>query len=226
MDPVDVITATIKGVRLCLVDHEGVTRKMAQVKWSGFDASLYITSYCPPGGRAYAGRTPLRAVPEWTYDFSGQLEAADVMPKMSLHERGWATAELEGRKTEPARCEPFYSGAGHLATIKTFNPATLPVVEKKSKGASDVHIVTGGVAWTSVRVPLFVFEDEARARRHKHFLTFIRPHLAGPIYVAFDVLGEYEPHNDGDGVIVLGGWGVDALGRAVGAMTCTATKSN
>jgi len=92
---------TLKGVRLCVVDRGGTTRKVARLDWSKTDTSLYISPYCPPGGMAYAGRfrIPYRD-PSFTFDFSGQAEALDSMPKMSLHETGLTKTELGGTEEQ------------------------------------------------------------------------------------------------------------------------------
>lgn len=55
MITVERVSAGLKGLRLLVVDQMGATRKLAQIKWSNSDASLYIRGYCPPGGKSYAG---------------------------------------------------------------------------------------------------------------------------------------------------------------------------
>ena len=222
------VPVPLRGVRLCLRDHQGVIRKVARLDWSDQDTSLYITSYCPPGGRTFAGRFKLSSgVPSTTWDFTGQLEAGETMPKMSLHESGQTKTELGGKKSRFVIGQPLFDAVGgHVATIKTFNAGTLPILEKKAKGgASDIIAEGDGAPYTSVRFPISVHITESGAFMCKFPITFRRPHLASPLYVGIDVVGEFEPHNDGDGVVVIGGWGPALLPSEVGDVAFTVTQS-
>jgi hypothetical protein len=198
------------GVRLCLRDHEGIVRKIARLDWSNRDASLYITAYCPPGGRSFAGRFDMPpGVDSFTFDPTGQLEAGDIMPKMSLHESGLTKTEVAGKKTKFVTGQPiFHAAGGHVATIKTNKPDTLPVLTKKAKsGQYDLKAEGGAEPWTSVRFPVSVHASPDDNLVHRFQIVFQRPHLPTPVYVGIDIFGEYEPQNDADGVSVIGGWG-------------------
>lgn len=203
---------TLRGVRLCVVDGSGTTRKVAQLKWSNADASLYVTPYCPPGGMAYAGRFTIpRGEPSYTFDFTGQAEAQDSMPKLSLHESGLTKTELSGQKSKFVEGQPLFSETGgHVATVKTFNPNSLPSITdlRTRKGVPNVVAVSDeSFTNTSTRFPLIVHTDRAKAMTHKFVITFRRPTIGEPLYVAFNAHGENEPHNDGEGVVAFGGWG-------------------
>jgi hypothetical protein len=82
---VEGLSTGLKGVRLLIVDRRGVTRKLAQLKWSNADASFYILGYCPPRGKSYAGLVRLpKDLSPYSFDMSGQLESIDQMTKMRL----------------------------------------------------------------------------------------------------------------------------------------------
>jgi hypothetical protein len=190
------------GVRLCLRDHEGIVRKVARIDWSNRDTSLYITAYCPPGGTSFAGRFDMPpGVQSFTFDFTGQLEAGDSMPKMSLHETGLTKTEVGGKKTKFVNGQPlFHAAGGHVATIKTFNAATLPVLTTKARSGAYDLIAEGGVErWTSARFPVSVHASPDDNLVHRFQIVFQRPHLPTPVYVGIDIIGEYEPQNDADG---------------------------
>ena len=48
--------------------------------------------------------------------------------------------------------------------------------------------------------------------------------MPAPLYVGIDAVGDWEPHNDGDGVIVFGGWGPEIRPSQVTEIAFTATK--
>jgi hypothetical protein len=217
-----------KGVRLCVQDDDGVIRKVARINWTNADASLYIESYCPPGGKAYAGRfTMPLGEPSFSWDFTGQLEAEDAMPKMSLHQSGRTKCELGGAKTKFVIGKPLFDLAGgHIATIQTFNPRTLPVMDNKAPRRTPNTLVAPSEAGcTSVRFPIAVSLTAPPESHFKFVVTFTRPILQTPLYVGVGVFGRHEPENDGDGVVVFGGWGPGIRPSEVTDMAFTATRS-
>jgi len=104
----------------------------------------------------------------------------------------------------------FTEAGGHIATVKTFKPDSLPSIEdlRTRKGVPNIVAMSdGSFTWTSVRFPLVVHTDRAKAMSHKFVITFRRPYIADALYVAFNAHGEYEPEIDGEGALVIGGWG-------------------
>jgi len=133
------------------------------------------------------------------------------MPKMSLHESGLTKTELSGQKSRFVEGQSLFSEAGgHIATVKTFKPESLPSIDdlRTRKSVPNVVAMTdGSFTRTSVRFPLIVHTDRTKAMTHKFVITFRRVSNANPLYVALNAHGEYEPENDGEGTLVIGGWG-------------------
>jgi hypothetical protein len=151
-----------EGVRLCVSCPDGSVRKVARLNWSKTDSSLYIKPYCPKGGRSYAGRVQVPPSDQSaTFSFEGQLEGGAVMPKMSLHQSGLTRTELNGRGTMFVESKPWpESSGGHVATIKTFDPYLLPLMDKSNRRTPDVIAVDAKEPWTSIRYLINVHTEE------------------------------------------------------------------
>ena len=82
------IISGLEGVRLCVQDNHGAYRKVARIDWNNRDASLYITSYCPNSGAAFAGRFNMpKDAHSFPIDVTNEKGVPGAMPKLSLHEK-------------------------------------------------------------------------------------------------------------------------------------------
>jgi hypothetical protein len=221
----------IGGVRLCLWDREGKVRKVARLNWNNHDTSLYITAYCPPGGRAFAGRleTPL-GEQSISWDETSHLQAGETMPKLSLHESGNTKTEVGGRKVKfVVGQELFHAQGGHIATITATNVEYLPELTKKAKGTEmDLIAENGPKPWTSVRFPIYIHSSPDENLAHQFRLAFQRPHLPSPVHVGIDPIGSFDDQHDpngGGGVLVCGGWGPAIRPSQVTEIAFIATKT-
>ena len=219
----------VTGVRLCIEDRNGVVRKAARIDWAKNDASLYITSYCPPGGKAFAGRTAfVPGCKQHNIEFGGQLEAVAKNPKMSLHQSGRTRTELAKRGTMFVEGQPlFHARGGHIATIKTFNPESLPQDVSKSVDKVPSTLVSPvNDGYSSVRFALRVHVKEEPEKKASVKIKFDRQILSTPLFVSILAVGENEPHPDGAGVVVFGGWGPGIQPHELSEMAFTATTAN
>jgi hypothetical protein len=228
MDQVEQLKAPLQGFRLCVQDHGGVDRRVAQINWSNANESLYIESYCPAGGLAYAGRKELPTdLSSFTFDVADEPAVLNGMPKMSLHADGNTKTELAGRRTKFVRGQPHFGAVGgHLATVQTNKAASLPILEDRAirLGVMNVIAELSDPHWTSVRFPISVHTQETLARNFRFVVMFSRREMPAPLYVCVDVFTRFEPENDAGGVIVIGGWGTQIRPSEVSAMAFTLTR--
>ena len=201
-----------KGARLCIRLADRIA-KVARLAWSDADASIYVIPYPGPAKTSFAGVYESR-LGSTTLPFEGQLEAVGGdTPKVSIHESGICHAQLGAERSGRARGPRLHHGTGHIATIQTFRPDLLPTLATppSSQGpVIDVVATPPSTPWTSLRFVLSVIDPASHPLNGPWAVLNLARAKGTDLHIRIASVSDYEPHNDGEGVVVLAGWGVSA----------------
>lgn len=184
--------------------------KVAKVRWSNTDASIYIWPYGPEGGRGYVGlHDAIPPAGSFTFDFASQ--GAGMNPKLSLHQSGQVHAICAEYSTRPIFSAPLFSPAGgHIASIVCHNPEKLPDLTAQPKGLPRADVVLEmPLRFSAMHVVLFANIVESRLPKCPIQLRLVRSSMPMPLHIGIQFRGD-NVASDGSGVGVLGGWGPDA----------------
>jgi hypothetical protein len=199
----------VSSIRILARRHDHL-RRVAKIRWSSRDASIYILPYGPEGTLGHVGVHDA-VPPEGSFTFDFLSQGAGMHPKLSLHQSGQVHATCEGYSTWPVFSAPLFSpGGGHIASIVCLNPEQLPEFATQPRGLPRVDVVLDLPSrYTTMHVALFANIVEDRLPECPIRLRLIRPSMPMPLHIGIQFRGD-NAASDGSGVGVLGGWGPDA----------------
>ena len=204
----------LTGVRL-LVNVAGTLYKLARIRWSTADASVYVMPYVPKGGIGFAGPMKVPA-PEASSSVNFARELMGPNPKLSLHESGRCHGSVGEQRTGPVWGRGLFDGSGHIATITSFDVTSQPTVAVTRTGTEpDIILMTPGFEVPGMNVALLVGDSPEEAGRlgQLHFILD-RPDRPRPLYVALNCRdpGQSAEGPPVPGVTVIAGWGPGSRG--------------
>jgi hypothetical protein len=197
----------VSSVRF-VIPYEGTHRTLGRIAVDRRDASIYVAPFGSDGERCkgWVGKSRTDGTPT-TIDFT-KGSSYGRKPKVSLHESGVAHATAHGKPRYEASGPPLWNAkGGHVATLHSFGPGSMPTLHGDPKGPPHVDAeLNVDPAWSSVRIAIYAFGNEEAAQRHGTYWTLVRPQLPGPLYVAVSLYGDATTTSE-PGALVIAGWG-------------------
>jgi hypothetical protein len=200
----------INGVAVILVVEGGRNRKVADIRLSRRDASIYVFPYCT--GRSYyfgSSFMPEKQT-EASFDFTVQKTSFDK-PHLSIHESG-AVQVTVNRKSRagPVQITPLTEApTGHLATVRVDRILGLrehnnPLRQDGTEIDWPVRVPTD---CASCKLILRLRRDGETIPPGTAYVPLRSPCLVKPLFLCFEVKEDVPIGTVGNsGVTVIAGW--------------------
>lgn len=185
-------------------------RRVATIRLSRRDASIYIFPYCNNRAYYYGSSAMTEKQTAVSFNYADQETSFDK-PHVSIHESGAVQVTLNrSTRVGPLQITPLTQApCGHVATVR------VDAIQGLRKHDTPLRLTGKKLDWPvavpsdvdSCKLVLFLRRDGERAPNGSAYVFLQSPSLAQPLALGLEVR-EDSPIGDGDryGVTVIAGW--------------------